>query len=129
MPRTARLNRKQKLLLKKLDDQIDRITQADRAFFKRRPDRVHRVRLASQAEIKQEELMVGGTMIVPAGYSAFIAVRNVAPGIRLRVMTLAPEGAETDLPEEMARLIFEKAAPQQLQEMEADLRNAFEVRT
>jgi hypothetical protein len=115
--------------MQKLTDQVDRVTQADRAFFKRRPDRAHRVRLAALAEIKQEELMVGGTMIVPAGYSAFIAVRNMAPGIRLRVMTLAPEGAETDLPEEMARSIFEKAAPTQAREIEAELRKAFEVRT
>src|ERR1700736_3697000 len=98
---TANPNRKQKLQMQKLTEQVGRVTQADAAFFKRRPDRVHRVPLASPAEIKQEELMAGGTMIVPAGRCAFIAVRNVAPGIRLRVMTLAAEGAETDLPEEM----------------------------
>ena len=101
--------RNQRRQMQKLADRVGRVTQADRLFFERRPDRKHRVRLASQAEIGHQELLAGGPLAIPPGCCIFTLVRNIAPGVRLRLFTAAPEGAETDLSEDIARAIFEAA--------------------
>ena len=57
---TIQLTRAQRRQMQKLANQVDRVTQADRLFFERFPNRMHRVRLASRAEIEQRELIDGG---------------------------------------------------------------------
>ena len=116
-----RLTRAQRRQMKKLADKVDRITQTDRRFFERRPDRQHRVRLASQAEVEQHTI-VDACPSPPDGYRLYVAVRNVAPGARLRQFLVAPEGRETDLSEAVARVIFEKVAVPWVGEVEADMR-------
>jgi hypothetical protein len=112
----------------KLADRIDRVSQSDRAFFKRRPDRTHRVRLASSAEIQLEELLSGGIALnVPKNCSIFTVVRQIAGGVRLRVLVCGDEDAETDISERAARLIFENTATKRLWEIEATLHEAFAV--
>ena len=84
--RAAQINRVQRRKMKKLADRVDRVTQADRLFFERFPHRQHRVRLASQAEIEQEESLRGVVLWVDPGCRIFTAVRNVPPGFRLRLL-------------------------------------------
>jgi hypothetical protein len=114
--------------MKKLAERVDRVSQADRRFFERFPHRKHRVRLASQAEIGQNEILQGETVWLPPGYRWFTVVRNVAPGARLRLFVRYLEDAETDLDEATAREIFELASTEQTRKIEAGLRTAIEAR-
>ena len=114
--------------MKKLAERVDRVSQADRRFFERFPHRKHRVRLASQAEIGQNEILQDETVWLPPGYRWFTVVRNVAPGARLRLFVRYLEDAETDLDEATAREIFELASTEQTRKIEAGLRTAIEAR-
>ena len=113
--------------MQKVADRVERVTQADRLFFERFPHRQHRVRLASQAEIEQYELLEGQPAMPQPGCRVFTVVRNIAPGTRLRLYTYGLEGAETDLSEPAARTIFEAAATPQMWEVEAQIRAAREA--
>lgn len=116
---TIKLSRAQRGQLRKLAAKVDRITQADRAFFERFPHRQHRIRLKSQAEIDQLTLLDGKPPWIPQGFRLFTVVRNVAPGYRLRLFVLSPEGSETDLSEATCRAVFERAATPEFWEIEA----------
>jgi hypothetical protein len=106
---TVTLSRAQRRQLQKIAPRIDRATSTDALFFERFPTREHRVRLAHRAEI-EEQRIIENLPPIPDGCRAFIAVRRVAPCMRLRALVIAPEGNETDLPESMARSIFERVA-------------------
>lgn len=121
--------RKQQRQLQKIADRVDRVTQADRLFFERRPDRKHRVRLASQAELEQCELMEGLPTAPPPGCRVFTIVRNIAPGARLRLYAYGLEGAETDLSEATALAIYEATATPKTRAIEAQMRDVVEART
>jgi hypothetical protein len=123
-----KLTRAQQRQMQKIADRVDRVTQADRRFFERRPDRQHRVRLTSQAEIEQIALLEGCPVAPPSGCRIFTVVRNVAPGVRLRVYTCAMEGAETDLSEAQALAIYESTATPKQRELAAQMRAAWEAR-
>jgi hypothetical protein len=112
--------------MQKLAEKVDRITQADCCFFERHPGRQHRVRLAGQAEIAQHELFEGKPVDQPPGCRIFAIVRNIAPGVRMRLFTFGLEGAETDLSETMARSIFEECATPYARQIEAEMRAAVE---
>ena len=122
-----RFSRTQRRQMQKLADKVNRITQADRMYFERFPHRQHRVRLAGQAEVEQHDIVDDGPPLQD-GYRLYVAVRNVAPGARLRQFLVAPEGRETDLSEATARVIFEKAAAPWIREIEADMRRMVEGR-
>jgi predicted alpha/beta-fold hydrolase len=64
----------------------------------------------------------------PVPSRIFAAVRNVAPGIRLRLFTYGLEGSETDLSEAYARQIFEAAATPRTWEVVAQMERAAEMR-
>jgi hypothetical protein len=115
--------------MQKLAERVDRVTQADRLFFERFPQRMHRVRLASRPEIEQQELIQGAILWAPPPCRIFAVVRNIAPGVRLRLMIRGVEGAETDLTEEMAAAIFKDSASPKTWEIEAQMRKAAEART
>ncbi|MET4794676.1 hypothetical protein ABIF64_006854 [Bradyrhizobium japonicum] len=121
--------RAQRRQMQKIAERVDRVTQADRLFFERRPDRRHRVRLASQAELEQCELMEGRPTSPPPGCRVFTIVRNIAPGARLRLYTYGLEDAETDLSEAVALAIYEAAATPKTMAIEAQMRAAVEART
>jgi hypothetical protein len=104
------LTRTQRRQMRGLADRVDRASQSDRRFFERFPHRAHRIRLASRAEIGQEELLRGAVLWAPPPCRIFAAVRNVAPGVRLRLFTAGLEGSETDLSEAIASAAFEAAA-------------------
>jgi hypothetical protein len=122
------LTRAQRRQMQKRADRGDSVTQADRRFFEQVPLRKHRVRLSSQAEISQQEVLEGKPVFHPAGCRVFTVVRNVAAGIRLRLYVRGIEGAETDLDEATARAIFEASASPRTWEIEAQLRKAAEMR-
>jgi hypothetical protein len=120
----AQLTRAQRRQMQKMGERIDRVTHADRLFFERFPHRMHRVRLADQAEIGQQELLRGAVLWVPPDCRLFAIVRNIAPGVRLRLFTAGLENSETDLSEAYARQIFEASATPLTREIEAQLRAA-----
>jgi hypothetical protein len=121
---TIQLSRTQRRQMQKLADKVDLVTQADRRFFERFPHRQHRVRLASQAEIGQNEVLEGHPVWLPEGLRVFTAVRNIAPGVRMRLFLCAPEGSETDLDEPTALTIYEAASTPRSRQVEAELREA-----
>jgi hypothetical protein len=106
---TVSLTKAQRRRLQAITPRIERMTTADSLFFERQPFRRYRVRLAHRAEI-EERRIIDGLPPIPDGFRAFVAVHCPVPGIRLRAIAVAPEGAETDLPEPMARAIFERVA-------------------
>ncbi|MDI4657242.1 hypothetical protein [Xanthobacter autotrophicus] len=82
---------------------------ADRRFFERRPDRQHRLRLASLWEMKESEAM---DMRPPVtGFRLFVVVSNVSPGARIRAFFFGPAENAADLDdvgEEEAVFLFER---------------------
>jgi hypothetical protein len=110
--------------MKKLACHVERVTDADRVFFEQHPDRKHRLRLASEVEIAQNEILSGEVNILPPGMRHFAIVRNVAPGARLRVFVTNAKHATTDVPEDLTAAIFDAVAPPKLHQVEASLRAA-----
>jgi hypothetical protein len=123
------LTRAQRRRLRTIADRVDLVTQADRAFFLRRPERQHRVRISHPAEIEQLRIVSGKPLAAPAGCRHFTVVRNVAPGVRWRVFVLNDADAETDLPEELARTVWKAAETSYVREFVADLRKVMAVRS
>jgi hypothetical protein len=122
------LTRTQRRQMRGLADRVDRASQSDRRFFERFPNRQHRIRLASRAEIEQEELLRGAVLWAPPPCRIFAAVRNVAPGVRLKLMIRGVEDAETDLDEATALAIFEAAATPRTWEVVSQMERAAEKR-
>jgi hypothetical protein len=120
----VRLTRNQSRQIKKLAPHVDRITQADHVFFEQHPDRKHRVRLASEVEIAQSEIMSGEVMTLPPGHRLFVIVRNVAPGYRVRLFVTNAKNAGADVPEDLAVVIFDNVATPYVRAIEAVLRAA-----
>jgi hypothetical protein len=116
-----RLTRNQRRQIKKLAPHLDRITQADRVYFEQYPERKHRVRFASEVEIAQNEILSGEVMTLPPGQRHFVVVRNVAPGRRLRLFVTNAEDAGIDVPEDLADVLFDMVAAQQVREIESAL--------
>ena len=129
MSSTIKFTRAQHRQLQKLADEVDRITATDRLFFEQHPDRRHRVRLATRAEIRQQELLLGAVLWAGPGGRIFAAVCNVTPGRRIRLL-IGVEGAGiTDLAEEAAAALFrDRTTPHQAKEIEAAIRKAAEDR-
>jgi hypothetical protein len=105
------LTEKQRRRLRKLSVKVTRITDADRRFFERFPHRQHRVRVASPFEIEQLELINGVKTIwrtkLNDGDCAYIAVKNIWQGGRMRIPFACAEGLDCDMPEELARAFYE----------------------
>jgi hypothetical protein len=120
----VKLSRTQQRQMKKLACHVERVTDTDRVFFEQHPDRKHRVRLASDVEIAQLEIVNGKLMSLPPGMRHFAIVRNVAPGTRLRVFVTNAKHAVTDVPEDLTAAIFDALAPPNLREIDASLRAA-----
>jgi hypothetical protein len=116
-----KLTRTQQRQMKKLARYVERVTDTDRVFFEHRK---HRVRLASEVEIAQLEIVSGDVMTLPPGMRHFAVVRNVAPGTRLRVFVTNARHATTDVPEDLTAAIFDAVAPPNLHDVEASLRTA-----
>src|SRR4051794_9503329 len=113
--------------LQTLAERVGRVTQADRLFFERFRHRQYRVRIASQAEIEQDLMLTGSERVLLPGERVFVAIKNVASGVRLRLLFVGPIDADTDLSEAHARLIFEEGTDSdKCREIEAQLRQLAE---
>ena len=101
------ITRNQRRQLEKLAPHVERVVATDIAFFKKQPDRRHRVGRTSEAEIARIEV----SMQPPGGLCWFTVVRKV-PGGRIRVFTANDAEAKTglDVPEDLAKAVFEHAA-------------------
>jgi hypothetical protein len=106
------ITRNQRRQLEKLAPHVERVVATDIAFFKKHPDRRHRVRRTSEAEIARIEVIENRAMQPPGGLCWFTVVRKV-PGGRIRVFTANDAEAKTglDVPEDLAKAVFEHAAP------------------
>ena len=100
------LNRAQRRRLQKLGERIDRITRADAMFFERFPRRNHRTRLAAPVEIEEHEIATGKPLQLPRGFRLYAAVRQIEPGVRVRVFRPAPADRDCDVSEEFAAGLF-----------------------
>ena len=123
------LTRPQRRQIQKPAEYVDRVTQADALFFERFPHRKHRIRISGQAEIRQNEILDGKPWVPLAGFKFFTLVRNIAPGVRMRLYVPAPEACETDVDEATARAVFEARATPQVWEIEMAMREHAEART
>jgi hypothetical protein len=113
--------------MRNLVDRVGRVTQTDRLFFERFPHRRHRVRIASQAEIEHDLALTGSRMMMPPGKQLFVAVKNIAPGVRLRLLVVGLRDADTDLNEGQAHLVYELANSDKCREVEAQLLDVAEA--
>jgi hypothetical protein len=115
----AHLSRSQSRELKKLSARVDRITDADRKFFERFPNRRHRLRVAHRAEIEQGALVFCESVIpLPDGMIHFAAVRNVRTGFRLRVFFAGHAELDVDLSESAAWSVFMQLRTAEMEEAE-----------
>jgi hypothetical protein len=64
-------------------------------------------------------------MTPPPGMRHFAIVRNIDPGVRMRVFVTNAKHATTDVPEDLTAAIFDALAPPNFHEVEASFRAAF----
>lgn len=121
-----RLSRHQRRRMKDIAERVDRVTRADKLFFDRFPHRQHRVRVASVAEREQEELMRGHSVWLPPGCLHYTVVKNIAPGVRLRLFIVGPDDADCDVTEQLAAAVYLNNATEYTRRVEADMRQALE---
>jgi hypothetical protein len=115
------MSRAQRRRFEKLIVRVEKATQADARFFERFPYRQHRVHLAARAEIERDALLSGAGLHIPREFSYFMAVKNIAPGVRLRLRIIGLEGSDTDVSEEVARAIYEGARTPEAEKLEQHL--------
>jgi hypothetical protein len=100
--------------LNELSAANDRMSQADKKFFERFPDRRHRVRLAHMAEVEAGAVVNGmNPTQLPSDFKHFVAVKFLSPDCRMRLSFIGLEGSETDVSEAVAEAIFEAAKSDQ----------------
>ena len=117
------ITKDQRRRLRKLAVRADPVWRADAEFFERRPDRMHRVRLADPDELAFQEILEGTEIETQsAGERYFVIVRLVVPGQRLRMFVMAQENTKTDMAEENARWCFLVFASPQVRKLEAAMR-------
>ena len=91
----------------KIDEAVGRVTEGDARFFERRPDREYRVRLAAMVELEQNTALEGADFIhTRPGYRWYAVVRQMVPGVRMRVFAQGEADQDTDVPEDFARTLY-----------------------
>ena len=120
--------RAQRRRMQKLADRIGLISEADRKYFERFPQRRHRVRVTARVEFEAEELVHGRVRSVPAGRQLYTAVRSARPGLRLRIMFHGPADADPELfSEAKARAIYAFHETEEARAIEALMIGMFEA--
>jgi hypothetical protein len=108
---TFNLSRPQKRKLKRLTDKLDSLLDADRRFFERRPDRSYRVRRAFKPENEIVDLLAEDGDPIPEGMVRLFIVRQIRPGLRMRVYAKGSDWLEPDLwSDEQCRAVYEAVA-------------------
>lgn len=105
------LTRTDRRHIKTLSAAVGRVTDGDARFFERFPERRHRVRLASTAEVETDAIVKGEPDISTVPGSRWVTiVKQLAPGVRLRVVerSIGRDGNDFDLSEEMARWAYDQ---------------------
>ena len=106
-----RLSAAKKARLKQLIPQIDKVMDGDRNFFERFPKRRYRVRVTSAPEIEQAKIVFNDDFWLPPDWRWYAAIRRVYYArIRIYVCNVAEAADDLDLPEEVARHVFESRA-------------------
>ena len=105
----ANLPRQRRRIMQRVAGEAERITDADRRFFERFPQRSYRYRRAGHAEVRQLEAVYGASIFTEAGTVPFILIKNLAPGVRMRAFLPGPadEDGSGATEAELARLWFE----------------------
>jgi hypothetical protein len=106
------LTRNQRRQIDKLAPHVQRVLDADIAFFEQHPDRRYRVRRANDAEVAQVEILEDQLLQPPQGCCWFAFVKKV-PDANLRMFVADHPTAETglDMPDDHAEEIWEEAPP------------------
>lgn len=102
-----KLSSRQRRRLRDLDSAVERMVRSDARFFERFPHRQYRLRRASAEEVEQAEIMLNGFAGNLPGRRPFCAVKNVAPGKRIRLFVDGPDDADVDIDEAEAMLVYE----------------------
>jgi hypothetical protein len=89
-------------------ERLNRLTEGDRRFFIRHKHRNHRLRQAGQIEIEQKEIIAGRAIEPPRGLAWFTLVKQLAPGMRVRMVIALPETAGPDFSEPECKRIFNR---------------------
>jgi hypothetical protein len=111
--------------MQKLADRLDLISEADRSYFERFPERG---RVADRVEFEEEKLVHGRVRSVPPGRQLYTAVRNVRPGPCLRMVFHGPADADPDLfSEAKARAIYALHETEEHRAVEAQMIELFEA--
>ena len=101
-----------------LADRLEKVTWADCAFFSTY-DRQHRVRLATNIEIEQFEIIEGGTLHAPPARKLFAVVKSISPRPCMRAYAMAPGNIQTDgFSEADCQMISEAVVPLRAHEVE-----------
>ena len=90
---------------------------ADARFFERRPDRSHRIRLASRAEVETLYLMHPNRERV-ADLRWYTVIRQLTRGMRFRVFVLGLPDLDCDVAEDVCRAVYEREQTHQAREIE-----------
>ena len=86
---------------------VDRVLDSDRQFFVRHANRSYRLRPAFPPEVEVLAVLDGQKIELPDDWLWFTAVRQFAPGIRVRAFgAMAPLGGD-DPPEPICKTLFE----------------------
>jgi hypothetical protein len=101
-----------------LGRKVDKELDADRAFFRRWPERQHRIRRIFPNERAQLEFHGGRTLSYdPLTHAIFVGVKKIFSHARVRAVFIAPRDIETDLSEREAKAIFERASSAQVRQI------------
>lgn len=105
------LSRAERRRIKALAPTVGRITDGDAQFFDRHRDREFRVRLAGRAEVETDLILKGlGDLPLVPGAQWTTVVRQIAPGVRLRIVTqsIGRDAADFDMGEDLARWAYDQ---------------------
>jgi hypothetical protein len=102
-----KLTRAQRRQIEKLGAHVDGVSAGDRLYFEQHPHRTHRIRISHPCEIAQHEIIEGKSWTLPPGMRWYTVVKNVSPGVRIRLFTANYDNAPTDAVDEtMAREVY-----------------------
>jgi hypothetical protein len=88
------------------DENQGKGSDEDRIFFEKNTSRNYRIRIATDAEVKMQEIEC------PDTHFWWTAVRQEKPGVRIRhSFAASPPPSSVDIQEEHARRIFESISP------------------
>lgn len=122
----ARLPRAGQRRLKRLTADNEPSILSDARFFERRPDRNHRIRVSSVAEVEMIRLLHPGNVLTP-GMRWYTSVRQIRKGIRCRVFTIGLADLDCDAPEDVCLWVYERGRTNRDAEIETSLRKAMEA--